>query len=371
MSTPRRSDVAESTTAIKTGAKVPRRGGFPRGKAALDQHTQAAMSWIPSTMAEDDQDFARRLGEWTDRLAPDGPVEHYLVERAVRASWQMDCADRRYTEMIRAAGDAPAPTNATVPVVPAGGYLDHQLGLGRMLLGALDTLGRLRVASRPRREKAARPRAGASRPRKSLPGSRTASLSIARSASADPSSATIAGLASALAMTQAVEPGWSSQGPVEIAPSVHPTGAGLEMGTGPSPSRTRPLTRRSADLLRRVGRDDHAMPAGSHPEKRANEPNLSRPLDASNPRIGANEPNGRRRIAAESWQNRANEPNAARRTDAESWQIGANEPNGRRRVGGYDVPLDSWDPGSKADHVPVRYRGTGRSLAGRLSIRPS
>ncbi len=368
MSTPIRGDVADRSTAKKTGAKAPRRGSSPRSKAARDEREQVATPWIPSPTTEGDPDFARRLGEWTDRLAPDGPVEHYLVERAVRASWQMDCADRRYTEMMKAAGDAPASNDSTVPAVPAGGYLDHQLGLGQMLLGALDTLGRLRGTSRPRREKPSRTRASVSRPRKASPAPRTATISIARRAAAEPTVLPVAGVASVMPMAQAVDAGWSVLGSVEITPAGLPSDAGLWVGTEPSPRQPGPLTRRSAHFLRRA---DPAMPAGSHPEKRANEPNAPRSIEAGNPRIGANEPNARRRTGAETWQNGANEPNSARRVGAEHPRIGANEPNARRRVGGYDVPLDSWDAGSKADHVPVRYRGTGRVLAGRILGRPA
>ncbi|MHB1559246.1 MAG: hypothetical protein ACYC61_17470 [Isosphaeraceae bacterium] len=352
MSTPTRSDVAESTTASKTGAKAPRRGSSSRAAAARDGHEPVAMPWIPCARADDDPAFARRLGEWTDRLAPDGPVEHYLVERAVRASWQMDWADRRFTAMMTDAGDAPASNGSTAPAGPAGGYVDHQLGLGQMLLGALDTLGRLRGASRPRREKPARPRDGALRTKKASTVPRAARSSIARSPAAEPPCSPIAGVASVVTVAQAVEAGWSVLGSVEIGPVGLPSSDDPVASYESSPRPAGPLTRRSAHFLRRVGRANPPMPAGSHPQKRANEPNAPQ-IDAGNPRFGANE------------------PNSARRTRATTWQNGANEPNARRRVGGYDVPLDSWDPGSKADHVPVRYRGTGRSLVGRLSDHPA
>lgn len=349
MGTPTRCDVAESATGNTAGVKAPRRSGSTRSSAS--RKGQNARPLIPCATADDNQAFGQRLSEWTDRLAPEGPVEQYLVERAVRVSWQMDCVDRHYAAMAAAACETPASNGSKALAGPTGDCLVHQLGLGQMLLNTLGTLGRLRDTNRPRREKQkrARPKLRAPKPAKGLKAARAPSKSINPSTAVDPSIVTVEELASALTMTMAAESDRPVLGSLDIARIDSPSDLGLGTAAKASSCTAGPLTRRSAHFLRRVGRAHEAMPAAPHHENRANEPNWPRRIDAEAPRIGANEPNSARRIGAEALQN------------------GANEPNSRRRVGGYHVPLDSWDPGSKADNVPVRYRGSGRSLAGRIS----
>ena len=54
---------------------------------------------------EDPEALQHRLDGWTESLKPQNDLEQYLVERAVRVSWQLDRADRaevaRLTALIR------------------------------------------------------------------------------------------------------------------------------------------------------------------------------------------------------------------------------------------------------------------------------
>ena len=49
---------------------------------------------LPILPGEDPQVYQDRLDAWTGKFDPRDPVEAYLVERAVNASWQLDRADR-------------------------------------------------------------------------------------------------------------------------------------------------------------------------------------------------------------------------------------------------------------------------------------
>src|SRR5262249_45425907 len=49
---------------------------------------------LPILPGEDPEVYQDRLDAWLDKFAPGDAVEHYLVQRAVHVSWQLDRADR-------------------------------------------------------------------------------------------------------------------------------------------------------------------------------------------------------------------------------------------------------------------------------------
>ncbi len=103
---------------------------------------------FPVLADEDRQAYRARLLAWTGHLAPVGPVESYLVERAVHLSWQLDRADRcqvaRLDQAVRGAvadtGESPgAAERKAFDDSRAGERLRrHQLACGRMLLRTLE-----------------------------------------------------------------------------------------------------------------------------------------------------------------------------------------------------------------------------------------
>ena len=66
---------------------------------------------LPVLPGEDEAAFRRRVEEWTDHLAPRNPVEQFLVEQAVTASWKLERSDRvetaRLSSMMRTAPAEP------------------------------------------------------------------------------------------------------------------------------------------------------------------------------------------------------------------------------------------------------------------------
>ncbi len=350
MNTPRRSDVSGQATAE---AKPPRRSR-PRQSSTVAA-TRTARPEVLVAPGPDDEAFGRRLSEWTDRLSPDGPIEQYLVERAVRVSWQIDSADRCQAAMLSAAaepaGERPARPLLTAdsPAGTVGDLHNYQVGLGRMLLGTLDTLDRLRGSSRPRREKPARPR---SRTSKLANGP----LTTRRAKGPSIRDAGVPWPTSALSKTGPVEPDRSPAGSAAFARGDDPWPA----DPAPAARAAGPLARRSSYFLRKVGRADQAA-TGPHPTSSPDR-KASSPLQTGSGAAGD---------AAHS-RNRGNEPIATRRAADSSPQNGANEPITRRRVGGYHVPIDSWTPGTPADRTPVRFRSRGQCTnSSQLAGKPS
>ena len=95
-----RAEINRQNSRRSTGPKS------PRGKShfrlnEIKHGCRAKLSIIPG---EDPDVYQDRLDSWVDKFDPRDPVELYLVERAVRASWQLDRADR--AELARLADEA-------------------------------------------------------------------------------------------------------------------------------------------------------------------------------------------------------------------------------------------------------------------------
>jgi hypothetical protein len=128
-----------------------------RGWTVLKARRPEPTSEFLAAPGEDAGAYRDRLIAWTGDLGPRNRVELYLVEQAVRLSWQLDRADRAgsslLSESTRLVRD-PASADATIRI----GRLDsvesesgdclrrHQLACGRMLLRTLETLVGLRQA---------------------------------------------------------------------------------------------------------------------------------------------------------------------------------------------------------------------------------
>ena len=78
---------------MRPGAPAP---GPPRARPAPGStpSSTAAAHGCPILPGEDPEAYQHRLDAWVDKFGPRDAVEHYLVERAVHVSWQLDRADR-------------------------------------------------------------------------------------------------------------------------------------------------------------------------------------------------------------------------------------------------------------------------------------
>ena len=78
---------------------------------AIKHGMRATLAVLPG---EDEAAFAWRIDAWTSDLKPRNPVEQYLVDRAVKVSWQLDRIERAYvarlTANIKNAAADPAPS---------------------------------------------------------------------------------------------------------------------------------------------------------------------------------------------------------------------------------------------------------------------
>ena len=89
-------------------AEVNRRNGAgaarkpPRGSAVRDSmHSSTALSAkLPVLPQEDPDAYRQRLDAWMAHLEPRNPVEQFLIEQAVTASWRLECADRMETASL-------------------------------------------------------------------------------------------------------------------------------------------------------------------------------------------------------------------------------------------------------------------------------
>jgi hypothetical protein len=76
--------------------------GKERSKMNAFKHGMASRQ--DTVPGEDPREFAQRLDDWNDTLAPQNPVDKYLVKHAVRASWKVDRAtsaqNQRLTSLI-------------------------------------------------------------------------------------------------------------------------------------------------------------------------------------------------------------------------------------------------------------------------------
>jgi hypothetical protein len=89
----------------------------------LKHGMRASLLILPGENAED---FSERVDDWIDDLKPRNRVEHYLVDRAARVSWQLDRIERAYVARLTANINA-----ASAGVTQTGG--DDVLELGQRL----------------------------------------------------------------------------------------------------------------------------------------------------------------------------------------------------------------------------------------------
>src|SRR5262249_37838704 len=93
MATPQQIEANRRNAQKSTGPTTPE--GKDRSRFNALKHGMRART--PVLPGEDSQAFQQRVDSWTLDLKPRTTVEAYLVERAVRASWRLDRADRAET----------------------------------------------------------------------------------------------------------------------------------------------------------------------------------------------------------------------------------------------------------------------------------
>jgi hypothetical protein len=81
-----------------TGPRTPEGKSRVRFNALKDGVTAKS----PVIPGEDPAEFQARIDTWTKDLAPSNSVESFLVEHAVRTSWQLDRIDRAHAARLRA-----------------------------------------------------------------------------------------------------------------------------------------------------------------------------------------------------------------------------------------------------------------------------
>ena len=85
-----RAEINRRNAARSTGPRTPE--GKSRSRFNAVKHGCRAR--LPILPGEDPEVYQHRLDAWVDKFGPRDAVEHYLVERAVHVSWQLDRADR-------------------------------------------------------------------------------------------------------------------------------------------------------------------------------------------------------------------------------------------------------------------------------------
>jgi hypothetical protein len=85
-----RAEINRRNASKSTGPRTPE--GKARSRFNAVKHGCRAK--LPVLPGEDPEAYERRLDAWVDKFGPRDAVEHYLVERAVHVSWQLDRADR-------------------------------------------------------------------------------------------------------------------------------------------------------------------------------------------------------------------------------------------------------------------------------------
>jgi hypothetical protein len=125
--------------------------GVKRGKS----------SSLPVLLGEEPEAYRDRLMAWTGDLGPRNRVELYLVEQAVKLSWELDCADHALSVCSdevtgslpgAAAGDGTirADRGAFEHSDRCGRLRRHQRSCGRLLLRTLDAIAGLRESGAAR-----------------------------------------------------------------------------------------------------------------------------------------------------------------------------------------------------------------------------
>jgi hypothetical protein len=98
--------------------------------------------------------FRRRMAAWTATLHPRNSLERYLVERAVKLSWQLDRADRaeaaRLVGMVREVVAEESVVTEKLSAISFDRSIEgeqsrrYQIACGRALSRTLDTLLKVR-----------------------------------------------------------------------------------------------------------------------------------------------------------------------------------------------------------------------------------
>ena len=71
-----------------------------KSKVRWNALKDGATARSPVIPGEDPAEFQRRLDTWIEDLKPQNDAERYLVEHAVRASWQLDRLDRAHAARL-------------------------------------------------------------------------------------------------------------------------------------------------------------------------------------------------------------------------------------------------------------------------------
>jgi hypothetical protein len=351
MSTPKQ------TPAIGTGPKTTR----SKARTRLNASKQGIPANQVVLSGEDAEQYQSRLKAWTGHLAPTGPVELYLVQRAVQISWQLDRADRcqvaRLSHQSRPDANEPA-TAETAAGADRLAFDDsdegerlrkHQLACGRMLIRTLDAFATLRLAF----AEACVDRAGleATEAREQKDGEATSPRAN------DPSAVS----------EREGEQAASSNEPAHAHSLIEEILAGIQA----RPSHQEPSSTHAASGSRDVRAADATRkgigPAAGGMSLRSDRtPPADRvevrngPRSSHFPRVADGEASlsgwtGHREMA-ERQPNALHSRNVPVRRSSQGSESGPNEPALRRRVGRYEVPLDPWVPVTGADRTPVRLR---------------
>jgi hypothetical protein len=314
---------------------------------------------------EDAEQYRSRLKAWTGHLAPTGPVELYLVQRAVQISWQLDRADRCQVARLSHPGlpEASEPATAETAVgadrlafddSDAGERLrNHQLACGRMLIRTLDAFATLRLAFAEARGDA--DGHDVTGPREQADGEATSRTANDAAAAAE----------------RQVEEAASANEPANPHSLIEEILAGIQA----RPSHAEPASTHGAPIGRDVRAAVHSAESnrnGIGSAAGGTSPRVDRipSADRADVRIGQRSSQfprvANREASLSGWtghremeERQANVPhsrNVPVRRSTECSEAGPNEPALRRRVGGYEVPLDPWVPVTGADRTPVRLR---------------
>ena len=85
-----RAEISRQNSRRSTGPKSP----LGKSQSRMNAIKHGCRAKLPIIPGEDPDVYRDRLDSWTGKFDPRDPVEVYLVERAVNASWQLDRADR-------------------------------------------------------------------------------------------------------------------------------------------------------------------------------------------------------------------------------------------------------------------------------------
>jgi hypothetical protein len=91
-----RAEINRRNARRSTGPRTPQ----GKSRSRLNAVKHGCRARLPILPGEDPAAYQRRLDAWTDKFAPRDAVEHYLVERAVHVSRQLDRADRAETARL-------------------------------------------------------------------------------------------------------------------------------------------------------------------------------------------------------------------------------------------------------------------------------